>query len=149
MAKRAIHVCTSKRRFADMASAQVALKPGLKPYLCPSCGGFHLTSSGASGGQSPATAHDDKTVPFDLPVLLRANGGMRKRPEGTRRSIVAVCVSTAKSNGNVRFKFEGQEYETTEPVQPANLRHLLRPGLKLKIEACLDKPFYARVVGLK
>jgi hypothetical protein len=149
MAKRAIHACTAKRRFSDMAEALASAKPGLKAYLCPACGGFHLTSSGSATNGRLADAQEEKPSCFDVPVLLRATGGAKKRPEGVRKTVVAVCVTKPRPNGTIRIRIDKQEIETTEPVQPANLRHSLAPGTKVKVEVCLEKPVYARILGLK
>lgn len=149
MAKRPIHNCAAKKRFGDKPSALARAKPGLTAYRCPACGGFHLTSAGAPANPPGEKSDlDEKPAPFEVPILLRASGGPRGSARIDRKIVVASCAAKPKRNGIVRVRVDGREFETTEPVQPANLRHVLSTGVRVKLEISFGKPFFARVIGV-
>ncbi len=141
--KGVIQVCAAKRRFPTLEEVNLAATPGLRGYQCVACGGYHLTSqSGPAPIEQPA---EDRKPTFETSVLGRAKLVRSSRAEYERRIVWGECVSKAKSNGIVRVRIEGAEFETTIPVQPANVRGLLKAGMKLKVEFC-PKPLHVRVL---
>lgn len=126
-----VKVCASKRRFATSLEALAAAPAGTKPYACPECGGFHLTSR--NDPPPSAKAKPEKEPLLDTPILLRAWTVKKQEPEEPARKVRAVAASKVKPDGRVLVKFENRE-ATTEPIQPASLRLGVELGAKLLVE---------------
>jgi hypothetical protein len=142
--KGVIQVCSAKRRFASAEEVATAIRPGLSSYRCLACGGFHLTSQG--GSSSVSDTSDDRKPTFETSVLGRAKGSRANQVAGVRRTVWGECVGSPKADGTVKVRFEGKEFVTTVPVQPAHVRQLLKAGSKVKIEYS-QKPLLVRIVS--
>ena len=143
--KGVIHTCAAKRRFATLDDAEKAARPGLSFYRCVACNGYHLTSQGADTvGSSPS---EEMKPTYETSVMGRAKG-VRKKPSDSEKSeVAAVCTLKAKPNGIVRVRIGKIEMDTTEPVQPAQLRSAILVGTKLRVEY-RESPRLVRVIRL-
>lgn len=144
--KSARKVCASKRRFLNLAEAQAAASHERKPYLCPVCGGYHLTTR-KGVKPSPAPPVEERKPTFDNPLALGKQKPTGKQ-EGATGTVIAECVGTVKPNGIVRLRLGDKEFNSTEAVQPAPLRPLLKAGVKVRVSIQLGPPFRAKVLGL-
>jgi hypothetical protein len=138
-----LKVCASKRRFGSSAEVEKAAGPGLKGYLCPACGGYHLTSSTSLPAKSEV--QEERKQTFEPSVLGRAKLIRGRADKAEKRMVTAECLGRAKADGRVIVRIEGREYETTTAVQPAHFRSRLKAGLRVRVEFC-TKPLVVRVV---
>lgn len=146
--KAEIHTCSSKRRFATLEEAQSNLPVGLKTYQCKACSGFHFTSRGADRPQSATKSLPESKPDFEPSLLMRAK--LKKKPSGSTSEAVATAISLGKPrpNGTARVRIGKNEYELSEPIQPAHLRHLIQAGTKLKVSVLAGTNPVVRLIEL-